>query len=779
MSDNRAIGQFGPKTEDISIEFGKKAGLTALKLAKRLNYYALDSGKSADELALLQKKIDEGKSAYILGFNPAFHNTNVALIKVTKKNGIELICNEEEERYSGKKHDHRYPKNSLESVISRIETLKQNGEEVNIDAIATGWDYIGATAFAAKSASEHYPESRQTIIPNRAPEANIRRIFQGFTSLGRARRKLHLGNNFPIIASSHHDNHAAASYALSPFNAQDNVIVTVIDGYGDDGSITVFNSNKSNRLEKVYENKSLFDSLGVMYSVLSSGIGGWKRLSSEGRLMGLAAYGNNNRKTTGPEKDQQENLYYKQLKEAVLIKKSADDKGNGIIQINRNLINVCREGVLKPWSESLIDILGEPISERQLRNPDDKSDERQKIINSPKKPDFQDYADKAAAVQMLFEDAIEHIVEYQIRKTGSNKLVMTGGTALNCVASMRLLQKFDKAWYQDNGFGDEGLHLWIPPFPSDSGAAAGAAYNLAMKLNLDTLGEPLQHAFYVGQKPKSEDILDAIKPNKWWKAIRHSRNYGYIDLSADENIGKMDVDENGYFIKNEKLEKIADFLAFLVSKGQIVGLYQGEGETGPRALGHRSILLDPRNKDARNIINERIKNRAIYRPAAPFGTLESIQEYFEIPKGLSDPNDQYNALRYMVVAAKAKNEEKAIRDIPGVIHKDGTGRIQVVDPNTDPFTHEYLKAFGRYTDGIEISINTSLNVNSPIVQTPEQALHVLRDAPGMLGLLMIGDDGHAYMAYHNESGTQKNGRTDNSEKINRLYMEWSAHLPNN
>jgi carbamoyltransferase len=183
-------------------------------------------------------------------------------------------------------------------------------------------------------------------------------------------------------------------------------------------------------------------------------------------------------------------------------------------------------------------------------------------------------------------------------------------------------------------------------------------------------------------------------------------------------------------------------MAFMTARDGIVAIYQGAAETGPRALGHRSILANPCNPLTREILNERVKFRESVRPLAPMMTLEAAQRWFELLEGASD--DNYNAYNYMVLTARAKPE--AYARIPSVIHADGTGRLQIVREHTDPVVHAYLKALGRRI-GVEVAVNTSFNVAGPIAQTPVQALDTLRRAKGMDAVLMFADNGPVFAVW--------------------------------
>jgi carbamoyltransferase len=209
---------------------------------------------------------------------------------------------------------------------------------------------------------------------------------------------------------------------------------------------------------------------------------------------------------------------------------------------------------------------------------------------------------------------------------------------------------------------------------------------------------------------------------------------------------------------------VADLLAYIVANEGIVGLFQGAAETGPRALAHRSILANPCSLRTRDNLNQYVKHRELVRPLAPMATYAAAKRWFELSEGAADL--EHNAYNYMVLTAPARAE--AYRAIPAVVHKDGTSRVQIVRRETDPFTHAFLVAMGRQV-GVEISVNTSLNVGSPIVQSPRQALDALKRSKGMDGILLIGEEGGAYLAWHNAEAPPKNPR-----RLAGWIGEWQA-----
>jgi carbamoyltransferase len=470
-------------------------------------------------------------------------------------------------------------------------------------------------------------------------------------------------------------------------------------------------------MRQLYCNDSMFDSLGMFYSVISSTQGGWTWLSSEGRYMGAAAWGDMNRAT---------NPYYARLRDVLHFGQE------GEVKINRAMANWYCEPSENPYKMALIDVLGPPLSPDQLWNPD----AMLRVEDIHHRPETKDRLDKAAATQLVFEDAMIHVVDHLLRVTGASRLVLTGGVALNAVGNMRLLEHFDEAWFASAQQRDARLHLWVPPVPGDPGVTIGAAWLFAHLAGAPR-GAPITHAFYCGSPPADADIERALTAS---------------------DIGSQRIGEVG---TPDGRNAIADLMAFVIARNGVIALYQGAAETGPRALGHRSILANACDPEARERLNERVKYREAIRPLAPMATLEAAREYFDLLPGASDAN--YNAYNYMVLTARSKPHARG--KIPAVIHADGTGRIQIVNAEDDPLTHAYLKALGRHI-GVEVSVNTSFNVAGPIAQTPSQAIDTLRRSKGLDAVVLVADDGTAYAAWH--GGERDSGR------FAGWFAEWNS-----
>jgi carbamoyltransferase len=716
------LGRWWPKHPRLA-RWGGQAAVTIVdKHFSRHGLHRPDSQIGRGRVSALEQAIRADREAYVLGFNTGSHNSGAALVRVSDRGRVELICNEEEERYTAVKHCHDYPEHSIEAIKQHMQALRL--DPADLIACVSSWDYAAiAKAVIAEPALEEAPAS-MTLLWGTAGRMKSTDASSRAATLvqapGRLGHQLGLGRSVPIVGVRHHDSHAYFSYAVSPFATDaDPTMVLVIDG-GGDGACTSLYSCQSGQLTLLStQATNQLESLGWMYGVLSSTQGGWPPLSSEGRYMGAAAWGDGDRLT---------NRYYRRLKHLLHF------GGEGEVSLNRGLASWAKYSWDKPYSEELAEILGQPIPLEEMWHPD-------AVLNveDVRHPEItRDRVDKAAAVQMVFEDALVHIVEHLIRATGSHRLVLTGGTALNCVANMRLLECFDETWYERNlGRKSTRLHLWVPPIPGDAGTPVGAAYAFAMHAGARP-GTPLRHAFYCGVAPDTTTTRRAIE--------------------SEQSTSSMPL---GDCSEPDVMGMVADLLAHVVAADCIMGLWQGISETGPRALGHRSILANPCNPDTRRLLNERVKHRELIRPLAPMLTRAAAERFFHLEDGASD--DDYNAYNYMILTARARSE--AFAAIPAVIHFDGTGRLQIVRPDSDPFCHAFLVSMGRRT-GAEVSVNTSLNVGAPIAHTPTQAISTLKRARGMDGLVMIDGDRQATLVWLED-------RLDVRERLMESLRSWT------
>lgn len=277
----------------------------------------------------------------------------------------------------------------------------------------------------------------------------------------------------------------------------------------------------------------------------------------------------------------------------------------------------------------------------------------------------QNEMDIAKSTQVRFEEASVHCIKKLHSLVPTNQLAMAGGCALNGVANARILRE------------TEFTTPYLQPASSDDGTCLGAAYHVWHEI----LGR--EERFYMN--------------HAFW-----GPEY------SDEQIRKV-AEKSIFMVKKCKDHgELIDEASTLLSKGLVVGWYQGRSEWGPRALGNRSILADPSVKDMKNIINSKIKRRESFRPFAPSVLKDDVTTYFE--QDVDSP--------FMMHVVKVK--EKWQKRLPAITHVDGTGRLQTVDKESNSLYYELISNF-RSKTGIGMLLNTSFNENEPVVDTPQQA----------------------------------------------------------
>ena len=278
------------------------------------------------------------------------------------------------------------------------------------------------------------------------------------------------------------------------------------------------------------------------------------------------------------------------------------------------------------------------------------------------------HRDVAHSGQKIVEEIMVKMARHVRRETGMSNVCLAGGVGLNCVANWRILQ--------ESGFSN----IFIQPAAGDSGGALGTAfyiYNTVLKRPREFR---MDHALWGPQFSDTEikTVLD--------------RAEAVYELLDDET---------------ELLERTARMIA----EGVVVGWFQGRLEFGPRALGARSLLADPRNPKMKDIINAKVKFREAFRPFAPAVLREHVHEYFEVPVGMNMP--------FMLLVPKVRPDKRAI--LPAITHQDGTGRVQTVTEAVNGRYYRLIRAFHRLT-GVPVVVNTSFNVRGePIVCTPQDA----------------------------------------------------------
>jgi carbamoyltransferase len=301
------------------------------------------------------------------------------------------------------------------------------------------------------------------------------------------------------------------------------------------------------------------------------------------------------------------------------------------------------------------------------------SDELEKLLGPARKADEpleSKHQDIAATQQAVLEEVLFAMLNELHRRTGMKNLCLAGGVAFNCVANGKI---FSHTPFEN---------VWVQPAAGDAGLAVGAAFHL-------------YHQILGGQR---QFVMD----HSYWGP-------GFLVEHIREAIREKALPDKGFRVRQLTEWELASETASFLAQGDIIGWFQGRMEWGPRALGNRSILADPRRADIKEILNRRIKHREPFRPFAPSILEEAVSEYFDAPS-LSP---------FMQMAFPVRPEKRA--EIPAPTHVDGTGRLQTVSRNANPRFWTLLQEFRRQT-GVPVLLNTSFNDNEPIVCRPQEAI---------------------------------------------------------
>jgi carbamoyltransferase len=447
------------------------------------------------------------------------------------------------------------------------------------------------------------------------------------------------------------------SHAASAFFCSpfDEAAVLTVDGVGEWATATM---GWGRGTDIVLEREIRFPhSIGLLYSVFTAFLG-FEVNEGEYKVMGMAPYGTPR--------------YADRVRRLV---RMAPD---GSFRLNMEYFAFHRS-TTRPYTQRFRDLFGEP------RGADENFFTERSGYPSyfgPRPPDFgervrrnQHYADLAASIQVVTEELVLNMARAVRRATGLPRLCLAGGVGLNSVANWKILRETD---FEE---------LYVHPAAGDSGGAVGAALYAYHTL----LGKPrafvMEHAF-------------------WGQAHEDASVRAFLD---GENIRYERLDDA------RLLDRTVDALV----AGQVVGWHQDRFEWGPRALGHRSILADPRRADMKDIVNTKIKFREPYRPFAPSVLAGAVEDYFDAP-GVAR---QYPS-RFMLLVTPVREAKREI--IPAVTHVDGTGRLQVVVREGNARYYDLIARFGEAT-GVPVVLNTSFNLRGePIVNTPQEAYATFR-----------------------------------------------------
>jgi carbamoyltransferase len=444
----------------------------------------------------------------------------------------------------------------------------------------------------------------------------------------------------------HHRAHMASAFFCSPF---DEAACLTVDGFGDFVS-SMSAVGRGTRLD-VVDSVMFPHSLGILYTAVTQFLG-FPKYGDEYKVMGLASYG--------------EPAFRAKLRQIVRLNE------DGTFETDPDYFRHASEGVTMSWQG------GEPSLGALW------SSKFEELLGPPRAPgeELSDrHRDLAASLQAVYEEAFFHRLNWLQRDTGLTRLCLAGGCAMNSVANGKILAQ------------TRFRELFVQPAAGDAGTALGAAQYVWHAVLGKPRGFVMEHAYW---GPAFDEAAVLRTMNEKLPGFRAAD-------AAPQRIGDACVRR----CSNEPA--LLRETAAAIAAGDIVGWYQGRCEWGPRALGNRSILADPRRAEMKDVLNARIKRREPFRPFAPSILEERVGDYFE--QSYPDP---FMATVYMVRA-----EMRA--EIPAVTHVDGTGRLQTVSRSQNPRYWGLIRAFQEAT-GVPVVLNTSFNENEPIVNTPAEAL---------------------------------------------------------
>jgi carbamoyltransferase len=624
----------------------------------------------------------------ILGISAYYHDSAACLIV-----DGEIMAAAQEERFTRKKHDHRFPAHATRYCLREAGVRPDQIDYVAFyDKPFVKFERLLETYL--DYAPRGFPSFVQAMplwIREKLwlPELIRQHLAETEGVSGRKAIKRRMKSyKFPILFGDHHESHAASAFYPSPF--EEAAIVTV-DGVGEwaTASIGVGRGRDITLLKEL----RFPDSIGLLYSAFTY-FTGFKVNSGEYKVMGLAPYG--------------EPKYVDLIKQHLL-----DIRPDGSVRMHQKYFSYC-EG-LRMTGRAFDRLFGAPA-------------------RKPETPLTQREMDLARSVQDITEEVMLKIAEHVHHLTGLNKLVLAGGVALNCVANGRILR--------EGPFDD----IWIQPAAGDAGGALGVAlavwhrYLQKPRTSPEALGTWVpamvpREAFGSIVTDSASPILDgyavavATAPPSTVRPYADGMRGSYLGPHfTNEEIEAYLAARNAPYVRHLRVA-LAEVVAELLDTGRVVGLLQGRMEFGPRALGARSIIGDARSPKMQAIMNLKIKYRESFRPFAPSVLREHVAEWFEM-----DCESPYMLLVAPVAASRQRPmspDEQRLwgieklnvprSDIPAVTHVDYSARVQTVRRDVSPLYWDIIHAFYQRT-GCPVIVNTSFNVRGePIVCTPEDA----------------------------------------------------------
>jgi carbamoyltransferase len=569
----------------------------------------------------------------ILGISAFYHDSAAALVQDGR-----IIAAAQEERFTRKKHDARFPRSAIEYC------LQAGG--IKLDAI----DYV---VFYEKPflKFERLLETYLAFAPRGfasfklAMPLWLREKLLQKKLLHRELKELNGGVDLGdrLLFAEHHQSHAASAFFASPFAE---AAVLTLDGVGE-WATTSAAIGRDNHLETIKEIR-FPHSLGLLYSAFTY-YTGFKVNSGEYKVMGLAPYGTP--------------VYRDRILENLI-----DLKQDGSFRLDLSYFDY---GVgLRMTNRKFDDLFGGPARD-------------------PEQPLTQREIDLAASVQSVIEEAMLRLTRSLAQETGAKNLCLAGGVALNCVANGKVLR--------DGRFEN----IWIQPASGDAGGAVGAAlaaYHVFLGQPRKTDGHDLMCGSYLGPDFDQADIERRLR-------------------AAGARFEVLDD------------ETLIGACVRALTNEQALGWFQGRIEFGPRALGARSILGDPRSSSMQRMLNLKVKYRESFRPFAPSVLREDVADWFGLdcdsPYMLLVADVRQERRRAMTADENARfgiDKLNAVRSqIPAVTHVDYSARIHTVNRESNRRYHALLTAFKAVT-GCPMLVNTSFNVRGePMVGTPEDA----------------------------------------------------------
>jgi carbamoyltransferase len=525
----------------------------------------------------------------------------------------EIVAAAEEERFTRRKHDPNFPRRAVEYC------LEAGGlDPDDLDYVVFYEKPLLKFERIVAGYAATFPNSRRMFV-----QAMQTWLGDKLWVRSGIRKALQFGG--PILFGEHHLSHAASAYFPSPYI--DAAVVTA-DGIGEWASTTI-GVGRGIDLELAHEIRYPH-SLGLLYSAFTAYLG-FEVNEGEYKVMGMAAYG--------------------QPRYVDRVRKLIDLAQDGSFRLDMRYFAYHRGS--HSFDRAFVELFGPP------RHPEAGLEDK--------------YADIAASIQVVTEEAMLGIARRARELSGSRNLCMAGGVALNVLANTRVLR--------EAGFEN----LWVQPAAGDSGGCIGAASYLHHTV--------LRHE------------------------ERHTMRSACLGPSFSSAEIRAFLEREGIAHTTLAEGAIAPTVAQLLADNNVVGWFQGRMEFGPRALGARSILANPTDASMKDTLNAKIKHREAFRPFAPSTLKEAAPIYFDIDgRATPDPESPF-----MLLVARVRSEKQHL--LPAITHVDGTARVQTVSREQNPLFYALIQEFGKLT-GVPVIVNTSFNVRGePIVCTPEEAFN--------------------------------------------------------